>query len=52
MGLGEENKSKNVVLGVSGGIACYKAAELVRLLVSGGFTVRVIMTREARDPTT
>ena len=36
-----------MVLGVSGGIACYKAVELVRLLVREGFTVQVIMTREA-----
>lgn len=48
MAQGEESKAKNVVLGVSGGIACYKAAELVRLLVREGFTVHVIMTREAK----
>jgi len=36
-----------VVLGVAGGIACYKAVELVRLLVTDGFSVQVIMTREA-----
>lgn len=40
-------KGKTVVLGVSGGIAAYKAAELVRLLVTGGASVRVIMTRNA-----
>ncbi len=43
----EGAKSHRVVLGVTGGIACYKAAELVRLLVRGGFSVQVIMTREA-----
>ena len=42
-------KPKTIVLGVSGGIACYKAVELVRLLVREGFTVRVIMTREATE---
>lgn len=42
-------KPKNVVLGVSGGIACYKAVELVRLLVRDGLTVQVIMTREAME---
>ena len=42
-------KPKTIVLGVSGGIACYKAVELVRLLVREGFTVRVIMTREAME---
>jgi phosphopantothenoylcysteine decarboxylase/phosphopantothenate--cysteine ligase len=38
---------KRVVLGVTGGIAAYKAAELVRLLVKGGATVRVVMTEAA-----
>lgn len=42
-------KPKTVALGVSGGIACYKAAELVRLLVRDGFTVQVIMTRDAME---
>ncbi len=36
-----------VLLGVSGGIAAYKAAELVRLLIRGGADVRVIMTEAA-----
>lgn len=38
-----------IVVGVTGGIACYKAVELVRLLVKGGFKVRVIMTRGALE---
>ena len=38
-----------LVLGVTGGIACYKAVELVRLLVKDGFTVQVIMTRSALE---
>jgi phosphopantothenoylcysteine decarboxylase/phosphopantothenate--cysteine ligase len=38
-----------VVLGVSGGIAVYKAAELTRLLVKAGAEVRVVMTRAARE---
>lgn len=38
---------KTVVLGLSGGIACYKAAELVRALVKQGVTVRVVLTRGA-----
>src|SRR5262245_6726187 len=38
-----------IVLGVSGGIACYKAVELVRLLVKAGFRVQVIMTRSAME---
>ncbi len=42
-------KKPNIVLGVTGGIACYKALELVRLLVQDSYSVRVIMTREARE---
>ncbi len=38
-----------IVLGVTGGIACYKAVELVRLLVKAEFNVRVIMTRGAME---
>lgn len=38
---------RSVLLGVSGGIACYKAAEIVRLLVTAGAQVRVAMTRNA-----
>jgi phosphopantothenoylcysteine decarboxylase/phosphopantothenate--cysteine ligase len=38
-----------VVLGVSGGIACYKAVELVRLLVKEQYTVQVIMTHGAME---
>jgi phosphopantothenoylcysteine decarboxylase/phosphopantothenate--cysteine ligase len=38
---------KSIVLGVTGGIAAYKAAELARLLVKAGASVRVVMTRAA-----
>jgi phosphopantothenoylcysteine decarboxylase / phosphopantothenate---cysteine ligase len=38
-----------VALGVSGGIAVYKAAELVRLLQDRGLRVQVIMTRAAQE---
>jgi phosphopantothenoylcysteine decarboxylase / phosphopantothenate---cysteine ligase len=38
-----------ITLGVTGGVAAYKAAELVRLLQQGGFTVEVVMTRGARE---
>jgi len=38
---------KHIVLGLSGGIACYKAAELCRLLVKSGATVQVVMTEAA-----
>jgi len=41
--------NRNVLLGVSGGIAAYKSAELVRQLQELGANVRVIMTRGARE---
>jgi phosphopantothenoylcysteine decarboxylase / phosphopantothenate---cysteine ligase len=40
---------KAIVVGVSGGIAAYKAAELVRLLTATGARVRVVMTRNAQE---
>jgi phosphopantothenoylcysteine decarboxylase / phosphopantothenate---cysteine ligase len=42
-------KNPIIVLGVTGGIACYKAVELVRHLVKADFCVRVIMTRGAME---
>jgi len=45
----KDGKNLTAVVGVTGGIACYKAVELVRLLVKDGFAVRVIMTRGARE---
>ncbi|MGZ8193183.1 MAG: bifunctional phosphopantothenoylcysteine decarboxylase/phosphopantothenate--cysteine ligase CoaBC [Methylobacter sp.] len=41
--------NKNILLAVSGGIAAYKSAELVRLLRKQGAEVRVVMTRSARE---
>ena len=41
--------NRNVLLGVSGGIAAYKSAELVRQLQALGADVRVVMTRGARE---
>ena len=40
---------KNILLGVTGGIAAYKSAELIRLLVRAGAEVRVVMTPSARE---
>jgi phosphopantothenoylcysteine decarboxylase / phosphopantothenate---cysteine ligase len=40
---------KNIVLGVSGGIAAYKSVELLRLFVKEGANVRVIMTKNAQE---
>jgi phosphopantothenoylcysteine decarboxylase/phosphopantothenate--cysteine ligase len=42
-------KDKTIVVGVCGGIAAYKAAELVRLLVTRGAHVRVMMTLNAAE---
>jgi phosphopantothenoylcysteine decarboxylase/phosphopantothenate--cysteine ligase len=40
-------KGKKIVLGLSGGVACYKAAELCRALVKQGAKVHVVMTEAA-----
>jgi phosphopantothenoylcysteine decarboxylase / phosphopantothenate---cysteine ligase len=42
-----ELAGKRIVLGITGGIAAYKAAELTRLLVKAGATVDVVMTEAA-----
>ncbi len=39
--------NKHIVLGLSGGIACYKAAELCRALIKAGASVQVVMTESA-----
>ena len=41
--------NKKILLGVTGGIAAYKSAELVRLLVKAGAEVRVVMTPAAQE---
>ena len=40
-------RNKRILLGLSGGIACYKAAELCRALVKAGAEVQVVMTEAA-----
>jgi phosphopantothenoylcysteine decarboxylase / phosphopantothenate---cysteine ligase len=40
-------KGKKIVLGISGGIAAYKSAELTRALIKEGVQVKVIMTKSA-----
>src|SRR5674536_58084 len=42
-------KGKNILVGVTGGIAAYKTATIIRLLVKDGAYVRVIMTDQARE---
>jgi phosphopantothenoylcysteine decarboxylase/phosphopantothenate--cysteine ligase len=41
------SKHKKIVLGITGGIAAYKAAELVRLLIKANVDVQVVMTESA-----
>src|SRR2546426_8214571 len=45
----ETPKQPAVVLGVGGGIAAYKAAELCRALIQRGFSVQVVMTAAAQE---
>jgi len=47
--VGQVLKGKKIVVGITGGIAAYKAAELVSLLVKEGASVHVIMTRAAQE---
>lgn len=42
-----ELAGKTIVLGLTGGIACYKSAELTRLFIKAGATVQVVMTDAA-----
>lgn len=42
-------RGRNVILGVTGGIAAYKAAELLRLMVKEGAKVWTVMTRSAAE---
>ncbi len=41
------DRKMNILLGITGGIAAYKCAELVRLMKKEGFQVKVVMTRNA-----
>ena len=43
----EQTQTKRIVLGITGGIAAYKAAELLRLLIKQGMEVQVVMTEAA-----
>lgn len=42
-------KGKNILVGVTGGIAAYKTASVIRLLVKEGASVKVIMTQHAKE---
>jgi phosphopantothenoylcysteine decarboxylase/phosphopantothenate--cysteine ligase len=45
----ESLRNKNILLGVTGGIAAYKSAEIVRGLKKAGSEVRVVMTDSAQE---
>jgi phosphopantothenoylcysteine decarboxylase/phosphopantothenate--cysteine ligase len=42
-------KAKSVILGITGGIAAYKACELISILKKGSFDVTVLLTKEAEE---
>lgn len=42
-------KNKNIVIGITGGIACYKVCEIISYLVREGTNVDVIMTKNATE---
>jgi phosphopantothenoylcysteine decarboxylase / phosphopantothenate---cysteine ligase len=42
-------KGRNILIGVSGGIAAYKIATVIRLLIKDGASVKVIMTDHAKE---
>jgi len=44
-----ELAGKHILLGLTGGIACYKSAELCRVLIKAGATVQVVMTEAAEQ---
>lgn len=41
-------KDKNIIIGVTGSIAAYKAVELIRLLKTQGANIKVVMTNDAK----
>ena len=42
-------KGKHIILGITGGIAAYKSAMLLRLLIKAGAEVQIIMTPAAKE---
>lgn len=46
---GKKTAAKNIVLGVSGSIAAYKAADLTSQLTKLGYEIHVVMTRDATE---
>lgn len=44
-----ELAGRHIILGLTGGVACYKSAELCRLLIKAGATVQVMMSKSATE---
>ncbi|PCI04765.1 MAG: bifunctional 4'-phosphopantothenoylcysteine decarboxylase/phosphopantothenoylcysteine synthetase, partial [Gammaproteobacteria bacterium] len=42
-------ENKNIIIGITGGIAAYKSADLTRRLIDAGANVRVVMTLAATE---
>ena len=42
-------KNKHILLGITGGIAAYKCAQLVRLFIKEGAIVKVVMTKASEE---
>ena len=47
--MSQDSERRRVVLGITGSIAAYKAAELARILISRGYQVRTVMTASAQE---
>jgi phosphopantothenoylcysteine decarboxylase/phosphopantothenate--cysteine ligase len=47
--MADSHEGRNVVLGVSGSIAAYKAVEVARLLITRGYEVQVVMTKSGQE---
>lgn len=47
--MGQSSTGKHILLGVTGGVAAYKAADLTRQLIRAGHTVQVVMTQHATE---
>ncbi len=44
-----EHERRNVLLGVTGSVAAYKAADLARTMLKRGYRVKVVMTKSAAE---
>ena len=44
-----DNEKRNIVIGVTGSVAAYKAAELTRMFMTRGYSVRIVITESAKE---